>query len=68
MVNFPSKPNSNIDFKDPKAAAQYQQDMADYNMAVSIIQHTMNQEEITNSNMEKSRHDAMMAIINNVKA
>lgn len=67
-MNFPTKPSSDINFKDPKAAMDYQQAMADYNMAISTLQHTMNQEEETQSNMEKSKSDAMMAIIANMKA
>lgn len=69
-INFPDKPAemSTKDFKDPKKAAEYQQAMADYNFALQTMQHVMNEEESTQTNMAKSRHDALMAIINNVKS
>jgi hypothetical protein len=63
----PATPSSE-DLKDPQKAANYQQDMANYNFAIQTLQHIQNEEETTQSNMAKSRHDAMMAIINNMKS
>ncbi len=66
-VNFPTKPSAaNVDFGDAKQAAIYQEKMAAYNLAVQTLQSTMNQEQTTQSNMAKSRDEAMMAIINNI--
>ncbi len=67
-VNFPSKPNAaSVDFGDAKQAAIYQEKMAAYNLAIQTLQSTMNQEQTTQSNMAKSRSDAMEAIIANFK-
>lgn len=68
MVNFPTKPNAaSVDFSDPKQAAIYQEKQAAYNLAIQAIQNSMNQEQMTQSNMAKSRADAMEAIIANFK-
>lgn len=67
LPDRPSVPSS-ADLQDPKKMMEYQQAMANYNLAVQTIQQTQNEEQATRSNMAKSRHDAMMAIVNNMKA
>ena len=61
------KPDSKGKYDEGKML-EYQAAMANRTMVIQTLQHTQNQEEIAASNMEKSKHDAMMAIINNVKA
>lgn len=70
MAVLPTRPSapSSADLKDPQKAADYQQAMADYNFAIQTMQHIQNEEETTQSNMAKSRHDALMAIITNMKS
>lgn len=69
MPILPSRPHtpSSEALKDPQKAMDYQQAMADYNMAVQTLKHVQDEEESTRSNMEKGKHDSMMSIINNMK-
>lgn len=53
---------------DQEAMLAYQQKMADYNFALQTKQQMQNEEQATRTNMSKSSHDAMMAVINNMKA
>lgn len=68
MSEMPIKPPSNIDWKDQKAVADYQADMASYNLALQARLNAQTQEETTATNMAKTRHDAMMSIISNFKS
>ena len=66
-IQFPTRPpDPNVE--DPKSMLEYQRKMADYNLAIQTIQQTQSEEQATRTNMSKSRHDAMMAIANNLKA
>lgn len=69
-VSLPDRPGipSKSDMENPQKMLEYQQAMANYNLAVQTIQQTQNEEQATRSNMSKSRHDAMMAIASNLKA
>ena len=51
-----------------RAMLQYQEAMARYNRTLQFMQQQQNEEQATRSNMSKSRHDAMMAIVGNMKA
>lgn len=64
---MPIKPSSDIDWKDPKAMADYQAESAAYNLAIQAKLNAQTQEETTATNMAKTRHDAMMAVISNFK-
>lgn len=66
-VNLPSKPQIPSDTSDQKAMLEYQRKMGEYNFALQIIQQTQSEEQATKTNINKSRHDAMMAIIGNLK-
>jgi hypothetical protein len=67
--NFPTKPNvNNVNFDDEKSVMNYQQAMQRYNFALQALQQTQNEEATTKTNMSKSNHDALMAMINNTKA
>lgn len=70
QINLPARPGipSKSDMEDPQKMMEYQQAMANYNLAVQTIQQTQTEEQATKSNMSKSKHDAMMAIVNNMKA
>lgn len=70
IASLPGRPGipSSADLQDPKKMLEYQQTMANYNLAIQTIQQTQNEEQATRSNMSKSRHDAMMAVVNNMKA
>lgn len=70
IASLPGRPGipSSADLQDPKKMLEYQQAMANYNLAIQTIQQTQNEEQATRSNMSKSRHDAMMAVVNNMKA
>lgn len=66
-INSP-KPNiDNVNFDDPKQAAQFQRQTAAYNLMIQTMTQTNTEESNTKSNMAKTRHEAMMAIINNLK-
>lgn len=69
MTILPSRPQtpSSNDLRDPQKAADYQQAMSDYNFAVQTLKHIEDENESTQSNLEKGKHDSMMAIINNMK-
>lgn len=72
-INLPSKPEPAGLYKkdgsvDQEAMLAYQQKMADYNFALQTKQQMQNEEQATRTNMSKSSHDAMMAVINNMKA
>ena len=71
MPDMPTVPGSNASSSENKAYDQamlkYQDDMARYNRSLQFKQQ-QNEEQATRSNMEKSRHDAMMGIVNNLKA
>jgi hypothetical protein len=72
MPEMPSVPGSNASATQNKeydqAMLKYQDDMARYNRSLQFMQQQQNEEQATRSNMEKSRHDAMMGIVNNLKA
>lgn len=67
MSDMPVKPGTNIDWKDQKAVADYQAESAAYNLALQARLNAQTQEETTATNMAKTRHEAMMAIISNFK-
>ena len=73
-INLPTKPQvpGNL-YNDKRELNQdvmlkYQQQMADYNFALQLKQQMQNEEQATRTNMAKSSHDAMMAVIGNMKA
>jgi hypothetical protein len=72
MPSMPSAPGSNASAGQKQeydqAMLKYQEDMARYNRTLQFMQQQQNEEQATRSNMSKSRHDAMMAIISNMKA
>lgn len=72
MPSMPSAPGSNASAEQKQNYDQqmlkYQEDMARYNRTLQFMQQQQNEEQATRSNMAKSRHDAMMAIISNMKA
>ncbi|MET0753992.1 MAG: hypothetical protein ABWZ66_11485 [Pyrinomonadaceae bacterium] len=69
---MPQAPGSNASPEQKQQYDQdmlkYQEDMARYNRTLQFLQQQQNEEQSTRSNMAKSRHDAMMSIINNFKA
>lgn len=72
MPGMPQAPGSNASPEKKQQYDQdmlkYQEDMARYNRTLQFLQQQQNEEQATRSNMAKSRHDAMMAIISNMKA
>ncbi len=72
MPGMPQAPGSNASPEQKQQYDQqmlkYQEDMARYNRTLQFLQQQQNEEQATRSNMAKSRHDAMMAIISNMKA
>ena len=72
MPSMPKAPDSNASPERKQQYDQdmlkYQEDMARYNRTLQFLQQQQNEEQATRSNMSKSRHDAMMAIISNMKA
>jgi hypothetical protein len=72
MPTMPNAPGSNASAEQKQQYDQnmlkYQEDMARYNRTLQFLQQQQNEEQATRSNMAKSRHDAMMAIISNMKA
>lgn len=72
MPTMPQVPGSDASSEQKQQYDQdmlkYQEDMARYNRALQFLQQQQNEEQSTRSNMAKSRHDAMMAIISNMKA
>ena len=67
-LTIPPKPDAPADAKDPAQMIKYQEDMFAYQFALQTQQSITNQEETTQTNMLKSEHDAMMAVISNMKA
>lgn len=62
------KPNINdFNLDDPKSAAQYQEKVSNYNRILTMITQMQAEESTTKSNMDKARHDAVMAIVSNMK-
>lgn len=51
-----------------QAMLAYQDQMARYNRMMQNLQQQQNEEQATRSNMAKSRHEAMMSIVGNLKA
>lgn len=72
MPSMPNAPGSNASADQKQQYDQnmlkYQEDMARYNRTLQFLQQQQNEEQSTRSNMAKSRHDAMMSIISNMKA
>ncbi|HEY0429766.1 MAG TPA: hypothetical protein VGC76_18430 [Pyrinomonadaceae bacterium] len=72
MPTMPNAPGSNASADQKQQYDQqmlkYQEDMARYNRTLQFMQQQQNEEQSTRSNMAKSRHDAMMSIISNMKA
>lgn len=72
MPSMPPTPPSNASAGQKQEYDQkmlsYQEDMARYNRTLQFLQQQQNEEQATRSNMSKSRHDAMMAVISNLKA
>ena len=72
MPGMPQAPGSNASPEKKQQYDQdmlkYQEDMARYNRTLQFLQQQQNEEQSTRSNMAKSRHDAMMSIISNMKA
>lgn len=67
-MTIPPKPQVPSDPSDQKAMLEYQQKNFEYQFALQVLQNTMNQEQTARSNQAKSKHDAMMAIVNNMKS
>jgi len=67
-LNIPPKPEAPADATDPNQMIKYQEDMFAYQFALQTQQSITSQEETTQTNMLKSEHDAMMAVINNMRA
>ncbi len=72
-IDLPTKPQPTGLYKgdgsvDQEAMLKYQQQMADYNFVLQMKQQMQNEEQATRTNMAKSSHDAMMAVITNMKA
>jgi hypothetical protein len=69
-VSIPSKPPTfEGNPKDEDYAAQlqeHQEKMMIWQMTVQAAQHEMTQEQETASALEKTKHDALMAIIRNI--
>lgn len=72
MPHMPSDPGANASPEATRAydrsMLQYQEAMARYNRTLQFMQQQQNEEQATRSNMTKSRHDAMMSIVSNLKA
>lgn len=66
-VTLPNKPQMPSNMKDDRAMMQYQEDMQQYNRILTLITQTKSEEAATKSNMDKARHDAVMAIVSNMK-
>jgi len=66
-VNLPNKPQMPSDMKDDKAMLKYQEDSQQYNRILTMITQSKSEEATTKANLDKSRHDAVMSIISNIK-
>ena len=66
-VGFPTKPDVYTG-KDPAQIRQNEEDLHEYWNAVQAQQAEFQEQAMAESNMQKNKHDAMMAIINNVKS
>ena len=68
MPHYPGE-NASTDAKKAydEKMLKYQEDMATYNRTLQQMMNMLNQEETTQSNINKSRHEAMMSIINNMR-
>ncbi len=69
MSNFglppkPTMPGSNASDTD---RLKYQQDMQNYQFALQQAMNAITQEGATKSNLQKAAHDAIMAMINNLR-
>lgn len=67
-LEIPPKPPQPTDASDPAQMIDYQEKMFAYQFALQTQQSITNQEETARTNMLKSEHDAMMAVISNMKA
>lgn len=66
-MDSPRPDINKVNFDDPKQAAQFQRETAAYNLMIQTMTQANTEESNTKSNMAKTRHEAMMAIINNLK-
>ena len=70
-VNIPPRPPSfNADPKDPeyqKKLTEWQTEMTTWQMTVQAAQSEQQREQEMASNMQKRAHDALMAIVNNLR-
>ncbi len=66
-VTLPTKPQMPSNMKDDRAMMQYQEDMQQYNRILTLLTQMKSEEAATKSNMDKARHDAVMAIVSNMK-
>ena len=66
-LTIPPKPSAPSDASDPEQMIKYQEEMFAYQFALQTQQSITSQEETTRTNMLKSEHDAMMAVIANMK-
>lgn len=53
--------------KDPQKAADYQQEMANYNFALQCMKAVQDEENMTRSNIQKSGDEALKNTISNMK-
>ncbi len=67
-VNLPAKPDpSNYNLKDDADLIKYQEASQQYNRILTMITQQNSEEATTKANMDKARHDAIMAIASNIK-
>lgn len=68
ISGLPPKPNiDNYDLNDDKQMLQYQEASQRYNRILTMITQQNSEEATTKANMDKARHDAIMAIASNIK-
>lgn len=65
-VSLPNKPAWDPNMSDTQMI-KYQEDMQRYNRILTMITQTNSEEATTKANMDKARHDAIMAIASNLK-
>lgn len=67
-IRLPVKPDiDKVDFDDDKAVMKYQEESQRYNRILTMITQQKSEEATTKANMDKARHDAIMAIVSNIK-
>lgn len=68
ISGLPSKPDiNNYNLKDDAQMLKYQEASQQYNRILTMITQQQSEEASTKSGMDKARHDAVMAIVSNIK-